>query len=46
MAWYPITPSTSVADAFDEYCNKLRVDPETGKNKFAIVHKRKMNWPP
>jgi len=37
MAWYPITPSTSVADAFDEYCNKLRVDPETGKNKFAIV---------
>ncbi len=37
MAWYPITPSTSVADAFEEYCRKLRVDPETGKNKYAIV---------
>jgi 2-oxoglutarate ferredoxin oxidoreductase subunit alpha len=37
MAWYPITPSTSVADAFEEYCQKLRIDPETGKKKFAIV---------
>ncbi|HJW29216.1 MAG TPA: 2-oxoacid:acceptor oxidoreductase family protein, partial [Saprospiraceae bacterium] len=37
MAWYPITPSTSVADAFEEYCGKLRVDPETGKHKYAII---------
>ena len=37
MAWYPITPSTSVADAFEEYCQKLRIDQETGKKKFAIV---------
>lgn len=37
LAWYPITPSTSVADAFGKYARKLRVDPETGKNKFAIV---------
>lgn len=37
MAWYPITPSTSVADAFEEYCSKLRIDPETGKRKYAIV---------
>jgi len=37
MAWYPITPSTSVAKAFEKYAKKLRVDPETGKNKFAIV---------
>ncbi len=37
MAWYPITPSTSVADAFEKYCKQLRVDPETGKNKFAIL---------
>jgi 2-oxoglutarate ferredoxin oxidoreductase subunit alpha len=37
MAWYPITPSTSVADAFEEYCQKLRIDKETGKKKFAIV---------
>ncbi|MCB1025123.1 MAG: 2-oxoacid:acceptor oxidoreductase subunit alpha [Acidobacteria bacterium] len=36
-AWYPITPSTSVVDAFTKYANKLRVDKETGKNNFAIV---------
>jgi 2-oxoglutarate ferredoxin oxidoreductase subunit alpha len=36
-AWYPITPSTSVVDAFEKYCKQLRVDGETGKNKFAIV---------
>ena len=37
LAWYPITPSTSLADAFGKYAKKLRVDPETGHNKFAIV---------
>jgi 2-oxoglutarate/2-oxoacid ferredoxin oxidoreductase subunit alpha len=37
MAWYPITPSTSVADAFDEYSRQLRVDKETGKLKYAII---------
>lgn len=36
-AWYPITPSTSVVDAFAKYCSKYRVDPETGKNNYAIV---------
>jgi 2-oxoglutarate ferredoxin oxidoreductase subunit alpha len=36
-AWYPITPSTSVVDAFTKYAEKLRVDKETGKNNFAIV---------
>ena len=36
-AWYPITPSTSVAEAFAKHCKKYRVDPETKKNKFAIV---------
>jgi 2-oxoglutarate/2-oxoacid ferredoxin oxidoreductase subunit alpha len=36
-AWYPITPSTSVVDAFTKYAKKLRVDKETGKNNFAIV---------
>jgi 2-oxoglutarate ferredoxin oxidoreductase subunit alpha len=36
-AWYPITPSSSLAEAFTSYCNKLRVDPVTKKNKFAIV---------
>ncbi len=36
-AWYPITPSTSVAEAFAKHCKKYRVDPETKKNKYAIV---------
>lgn len=36
-AWYPITPSTSVAKAFDKFAHKLRIDKETGKAKFAIV---------
>jgi len=36
-AWYPITPSSSLAEAFQKYCAKLRVDKDTGKNKFAIV---------
>ena len=36
-AWYPITPSSSLAEAFQKYCSKLRVDKDTGKNKFAIV---------
>jgi 2-oxoglutarate/2-oxoacid ferredoxin oxidoreductase subunit alpha len=36
-AWYPITPSTSVVDAFGKYAEKLRVCPETGKRNFAIV---------
>jgi 2-oxoglutarate ferredoxin oxidoreductase subunit alpha len=36
-AWYPITPSSSVAEAFQKYCAKYRVDPDTGQNKYAIV---------
>jgi len=36
-AWYPITPSTSVAEGFEKYAKKLRVDAETGENKFAII---------
>jgi 2-oxoglutarate/2-oxoacid ferredoxin oxidoreductase subunit alpha len=36
-AWYPITPSSSLAEAFQGYCNKLRVDPDTGRNRFAVV---------
>ena len=36
-AWYPITPSTSVVDAFAKYAGKYRVDPKTGKNNYAIV---------
>ncbi len=36
-AWYPITPSTSLMDAFKSFCEKLRVDPETGKKNFMII---------
>lgn len=35
--WYPITPSTSLVEAFGKYANRLRVDPETGLKKVAIV---------
>ncbi len=36
-AWYPITPSSSVAEAFDKYAAKLRIDPATGEHRYAIV---------
>lgn len=36
-AWYPITPSTSLMDAFRSFCSRYRVDPETGKNTYAII---------
>ncbi|HNK18864.1 MAG TPA: 2-oxoacid:acceptor oxidoreductase subunit alpha [Piscinibacter sp.] len=36
-AWYPITPSSSVAESFQKYCEKYRVDPSTGQHRFAIV---------
>lgn len=35
--WYPITPSTSLVDAYASYCEKLRVDKDTGEKKFAIA---------
>jgi 2-oxoglutarate/2-oxoacid ferredoxin oxidoreductase subunit alpha len=36
-AWYPITPSSSLAEAFQKYCQKYRVDPDTGDNRYAII---------
>lgn len=36
-AWYPITPSTSVVEAFSDYAAELRVDKITGKNNVAII---------
>ncbi len=36
-AWYPITPSTSVVEAFTGYCQDYRHDPETGEAKYAII---------
>jgi len=37
VGWYPITPSTSVVEAFEKYAKKYRVDAETGQNNFAIL---------
>ncbi len=36
-AWYPITPSSSLAEAFGRYCHRFRIDKATGQHKFAIV---------
>ena len=36
-AWYPITPSTSLMDAFKGFCQKWRVDADTGKQNYVIV---------
>ena len=36
-AWYPITPSTSLMDAFEDYCRKFRRDPDTGENRYCII---------
>jgi 2-oxoglutarate ferredoxin oxidoreductase subunit alpha len=36
-AWYPITPSTSVAEAFEKYAKKLRIDPDTGRKHYVVV---------
>jgi 2-oxoglutarate ferredoxin oxidoreductase subunit alpha len=36
-AWYPITPSTSLMDSFRGFCQKYRVDEETGKRTYCII---------
>lgn len=36
-AWYPITPSTSMAEAFETHANRLRIDQDSGKRKFAVI---------
>src|SRR5579863_1798128 len=36
-AWYPITPSTSLAEAFERNCARLRTDRQTGEKRYAIV---------
>jgi 2-oxoglutarate ferredoxin oxidoreductase subunit alpha len=37
VAWYPITPSSSLAESLISYCQQHRIDPQTGKPTFAIV---------
>lgn len=36
-AWYPITPATSLMDAFGRFCARYRVDKETGEKRYCIV---------
>ena len=36
-AWYPITPSSSLCEYFIQYCDRYRVDEESGERKVAIV---------
>ncbi len=36
-AWYPITPSTSMMEGFKGFCTRYRRDPETKKNRYAII---------
>ncbi len=36
-AWYPITPSTSLMDAFRTFCARYRIDPDTGRRTYCII---------
>ncbi|HLA91063.1 MAG TPA: 2-oxoacid:acceptor oxidoreductase subunit alpha [Gemmatimonadaceae bacterium] len=36
-AWYPITPATSLMEAFSGLCHEYRVDKDTGRKKFCII---------
>src|SRR3984957_5947730 len=36
-AWYPITPSTSLMDAFKGFCERYRVDAATGEHNYAVI---------
>jgi 2-oxoglutarate/2-oxoacid ferredoxin oxidoreductase subunit alpha len=36
-AWYPITPSTSLMDAFKMFADRMRVDKESGRRNFAFI---------
>jgi len=36
-AWYPITPATSLMEGFKGFCQKYRREPDSGRNRFAIL---------
>lgn len=36
-AWYPITPATAVMEQFKAFCEKYRIDPDTGLHRYAII---------
>jgi 2-oxoglutarate ferredoxin oxidoreductase subunit alpha len=37
LSWYPITPSSSLAESMIAYLNRLRIEPETGKATYAVI---------
>ena len=39
-AWYPITPSTSLMEAFKEYCERFRIDPATKQRNYASSRRK------
>ena len=36
-SWYPITPSTSLFDAFTDFCKRFRTDTESGTQNYCII---------
>jgi 2-oxoglutarate/2-oxoacid ferredoxin oxidoreductase subunit alpha len=36
-AWYPITPSTSLMDAYRSFCARFRADPKTGERRYCVI---------
>ena len=44
-AWYPITPSTSLAEAFAKHCKRFRVDPETARTNSPSSRPRTRSPP-
>jgi 2-oxoglutarate ferredoxin oxidoreductase subunit alpha len=36
-AWYPITPSTSLMDAYKVFCDRMRVDPDGGRKNYIMI---------
>lgn len=36
-SWYPITPSTSLFDAFTDFCKRFRIDTESGTQNYCII---------
>ena len=44
-AWYPITPSSSLAEAFMSYCRKYRTDPATEARSATRSCRPRTSWP-
>lgn len=36
-AWYPITPSTSVVEAFEKYASQYRIDPDSKTKNYVVI---------